>query len=1017
MKRKLYLSTLITLLLSVIHFTTQAQNRPIKGRVLDEKGSPIPGAAIRVKNNPTVGTVTSAEGTFNLSVPSSADSLRVTFLSFKEQIVAISDDVEIRLLPSETQMDEVVVVGYGTQRKGDLTAPISTVNTEDMLKRTTAGPMDAIQGSVPGVQIVSSGAPGSNPLVRIRGIGSFNNTDPLYVVDGMFVGDINFLNPNDIAEISVLKDASGAAIYGVRAANGVVLITTKKGKLNMKTRVTYNGYAGMQVPTNVLKMANGAQYTSFSLQRKTAQDSATATLSSQRFGGSGIAPTTNTDWYGELLRSQALITNHGIDLQGGSDKVTYSFGFNYTYQNGIMETKNDFSRYNIRLQVEANAFSWLKVGFTSTLTNATTFYAPNVAFSQAYSSSPLFPVYDEQNVNASPVKFANASFIGREDANPVATAYYNYDRLKNFQVLPAVYAEAGFWNNKITFRSQFSQLYSSGHRVNYSPERNLGPGTQVTKSNLRSTQERVTNYILDNLLTYKDGIGPHHWSILLGQSTREERWRQTWVSADDVPNVEESWYVGRGTRTASGYEEDGYRNAGISYFTRATYDFDNKYLLTATFRADGSSKYQTKWGYFPSVGLGWVLTNENFMKNQRIFDFVKLRGSWGKLGNDGVSANGAYAKALGGNPNSAIFGSTATADGQYLQGYTVDRNFTNITWEVVTEWDGGIDFEALNRRLQGSVDYYHRTTNGSAFNKPLAYTYSSVYGNWADMVNSGFDVSLNWKDKIGKLSYQIGGNFSTLKNRVTNLGSLPSSTSGFPEWMAEFPNRIVVGQPINYFYGYEFIGVYQTQDEINKDPIASKYNSTAASKIQPGFPKYKDQDGDGELTNADRVNIGNYIPTLNYGFNLGLQYANVDFSIFFQGVSGNKILNLNRGKLYKASTSLNIDEEFASNLWTGPGSTNAYPSANALRDSWFKVSNSFFTESGAYLRIQNIQLGYNFKLNQNKAPISMRVFATADRPFIFTRYNGFTPEVTGVGYDVNVYPVSATYSFGVRATF
>jgi len=239
----------------------------------------------------------------------------------------------------------------------------------------------------------------------------------------------------------------------VRAANGVVLINTKKGKLNMKTRVTYNGYVGIQVPTNVLKMANGAQYTSFSLQRKTAQDSATASLSAQRFGGSGINPTTSTDWYGELLRKQALITNHGVDLQGGSDKVTYSFGINYTYQNGIMEAENNFKRYNIRLQVEANAFSWLKVGFTSTLTNSTTFNAPNVAFSQAYSASPLFPVYDEQNTNASPVKFANASFIGREDANPVATAYYNYDRVKAFQLLPSIYAEARFWNNRITFRS------------------------------------------------------------------------------------------------------------------------------------------------------------------------------------------------------------------------------------------------------------------------------------------------------------------------------------------------------------------------------------------------------------------------------------------------------------------------------------------------------------------------------------------------------------------------------------
>lgn len=1016
--KRLRLGVLL-LMLVLISATSWAQNKTITGKITNNLNEPIAGASVGVKSA-KAGTITNDAGEFSLNVSSSDKILVISSVGFTSKEVEITGDIiNVTLERAANQnLEEVVVIGYGTQKKGDLTAPITKVNTEEMMKRTTATPMEALQGSVPGVQVVSSGAPGSSPNVRIRGVGSFNNENPLYVVDGMFVNDIAFLNPADIADMSVLKDASGAAIYGVRAANGVVLITTKKGRLNMKTRVTYNGYVGFQTPVNRLKMANGEQYTSFSLQRATTQDSSTARLSAERFGGSGIAPTTSTDWYGELLRDRALITNHGVDLQGGSDKVTYSLGLNYTYQNGIMEAQNSFKRYNIRLQMEAKAFSWLKVGFNAHLTNSTTFNPNNTAFAQAYSASPLFPVYDENNTNAFPVKFASGATIGRgDDANPVATAYYNYDRLKSFQVLPSIYAEANFWQNKFVFRSQLSQLYSSGQQFNYGERRNLGPGAAVTVSSLRSTQERNTNYILDNLLTYKDSKGAHHWSVLLGQSAREDRWRTLWGSVVDVPANQEAWYMTQGTRDQGGYNENGTRNANLSFFSRVTYDFDNKYLLTATWRADGSSKYQTKWGYFPSVGLGWVISSENFMANQKIFDFLKLRGSWGKLGNDGVNANAGYAIIHTGNPSSAIFGSTGSSDGQYLPGYTIDRFFTNIGWEVVTEWDGGIDFDMFKSRLKGSVDYYHRKTSGAAFNKPFALTYTSIYGNWADMANSGFDVTLNWSDKIGKLGYQLGGNFSTLKNRVTNLGSLPSSTSGFPEWTAEFPNRIVVGQPINYFYGYEFIGVYQTEDEINRDPIASNYNATATSKIQPGFPKYKDQNNDGVLGNEDRVNIGHYLPKVTYGFNIGLQYANFDLSIFFQGVAGNKILNLNRGKLYKASTSLNIDEEFAKNLWTGPGSTNAYPSANALRDGWFKVSNSFFTESGAYLRIQNIQLGYNFKLNDKKSPINMRVFATADRPFMFTRYNGFTPEIMGSGYDANVYPIVATYSLGVRATF
>ncbi|HTI12238.1 MAG TPA: TonB-dependent receptor plug domain-containing protein, partial [Puia sp.] len=475
MKKTLTQVFVTSLLLWGTHLFTQAQNRLINGRVVNENNEPLAGASVVAKNNPARGTTTAANGTFTLSVTSTMDSLLVSAVGFVSQTVAISDGVLIKLVPGRSQLDEVVVIGYGTQKRVDLTAPVTTVNTENMLKRTTATPMEALQGSVPGVQVVSTGAPGSSPNVRIRGVGSFNNESPLYVVDGMFVNDIGFLNPNDIAEMSVLKDASGAAIYGVRAANGVVLITTKKGTLNMRSRITYNGYVGFQTPAHRLKMANGKQYTAFSLGRKSVQDSGTAMLSAQKFGGSGLNPTTSTDWYDELLRSKALITNNGIDLQGGSDKVTYSAGFNYTYQNGIMDAMNNFKRYNIRLQMEARAYSWLKIGFTAHLNNSTTFNPASSAFAQAYSSSPLFPVYDSTNTNAFPVKFTAASVIGRgDDANPVATAYYNYDRAKVFQVLPTIYAEASFWKNKITLRSQLSQLYSSLSEIQYSPMRNLG---------------------------------------------------------------------------------------------------------------------------------------------------------------------------------------------------------------------------------------------------------------------------------------------------------------------------------------------------------------------------------------------------------------------------------------------------------------------------------------------------------------------------------------------------------------
>ncbi|KAA8479691.1 TonB-linked SusC/RagA family outer membrane protein [Arcticibacter tournemirensis] len=1010
---------LIVAFLSVANTYVRAQNRMISGTITDVQGAPVTGSVV-VKGTPGIGTTSSATGTFSLSVPQSADSLTISAVGYERQTVAISTaPMRIRMQPDGSlNLNEVVVVGYGTQRKGDLTAPITTVDMNQAVKRTVAAPMEALQGTVSGVQVVSSGAPGAAPTVRIRGVGSFNNESPLYVVDGMFMNDISFLNPNDIADMSVLKDASGAAIYGVRAANGVVIVTTKKGKLNMKPRITYNGYVGFQTPNNVLEMADGAQYAAYAIAKG---EKGIVDASVAKFGGQADNPAMNTDWYGALLRSGAMITNHNVDIQGGSEKITYTFGANYLDQDGIMDAKNYVRRYNIRMQAEAKVFDWLKVGVTAHLNNFKNFSPNNAAFRQAYFASPLYPVYDESLELAKPVKFGTSQSLGINSGfwfnNPLATAYYNHNENKGFQVLPNAYVEAQFWNNKLTFRSQISQRYQSTHGIQYTPIYYIDNNQRSDRSYLRSAQTRNTDYILDNLLTYRDGAGPHHWTILLGQSVREERWRETWVSANDVPESSEFWYVGQGaqgTGSATGYGEGGFRNSGVSYFTRGTYDYDNKYLLTATFRADGSSKYQTKWGYFPSVGLGWVISRENFMQDQSLFDNLKIRGSWGLLGNDAIQPNAGYAIVNSGNNTSGIFGSVGSTNGTRIPGYTVNRFFTQVRWEVVEEWDGGLDFAMLNNRLNGTVDYYHRETRDLAFSRPLPFMWDQVYGNWGRVANSGWEIGLNWNDKAGDFGYSIGVNATTLKNRVIDLGGLANIMNGFPEWSAEFPARIEEGQPINYYYGYEVAGVYQNQAEINADPIASKYNqANPGGPIQPGYLKFKDQNDNGELDQADRINLGNYLPKFTYGLNLAFNYKQFDFSTVLQGVSGNKIHNLNRAMRRKYGQ-MNADAAFIEGLWTGEGSTNSYPSAQGSVAPWNLQASSFFVESGAYLRVQNIQLGYSFDL---KKSIPVRIYATADRPFIFTKYNGFTPEVSGMGYDANVYPVSSTYSLGMRVTF
>ena len=1017
MKNKL-LNYALVMMLSLLPGIILAQTKTITGRVSNEQGAAIP-ATIKVKNASNLGTSSDESGNFRLQVAESADSLIISAVGYSTKTVAIiGTQINVQLAASSSQnLDEIIVVGYGTQRKGDLTAPIATVDMEEVIKRTVSSPMDALQGSVTGLQVVSSGAPGSNPIVRIRGVGSFNNESPLYVVDGMFMDNINFLNPNDIADISVLKDASGAAIYGVRAANGVIIVTTKKGSLNMKTKVSYMGYAGFQSATNLLEMASGEQYAQYA---SAVGNQSIVDNSITKFGGNNEVPTTNTDWYNELLRSNALIQNHNIDVQGGSEKITYSFGLNYVDQDGIMNAKNYERKFNIRSQTEARVASWLKLGFTAHLNNFNTFAPNNTAFRQAYFASPLYPSYDPNLELADPIKFGSSTSLGMPSSfwfnNPLATAYYNHNATKGIQILPSAYLEAQFWQNKLTFRSQLSQRYQSTHNIQYSPVYYIDNDQRNQRSYLRSAQARNSNYILDNLLTYKDEAEKHHWTILLGQSTREERWRETWVSANDIPDAEEFWYVGQGAQgigSATGYGEGGLRNAGMSFFTRGTYDYDNKYLLTATFRADGSSKYQTKWGYFPSVGLGWVISRENFMADQNIFDLLKIRGSWGLLGNDGIQPNAGYGIVNSGNNYSGIFGSTGTSNGVREPGYRVGRFFTQVRWEVVEEWDAGLDFALFNNRLDGTVDYYYRKTKDLAFSRPIPFMWDRIYGNWGSVANSGLEVALNWKDQVGKFSYKLGANFTTLKNKVLDIGALANIQNGFPEWTAEFPTRIIPNEPINYYYGYEVQGVYQNQAEIAADPIASAYNTAnPGAPILPGYLKYKDQNDNGALDEADRVNLGNYLPKLTYGFNIGLAYQHFDLGVTFQGVSGNKIHNLNRA-MRRKYPQMNADAAFIENLWTGEGSTNAYPSAQGSVASWNLQASSFFVESGAYLRIQNIQLGYNFDLNK----IPVRVFATADRPAIFTKYNGFTPEVSGMGFDTNVYPIASTYSFGFNVTF
>ncbi|MGC9151743.1 MAG: SusC/RagA family TonB-linked outer membrane protein [Microbacter sp.] len=1008
------------LLLSFVSLQAMAQSVSVSGVVRDaDNNATLPGVSVMVKGT-NQGVPTDLNGHFTLNVQKGV-TLQFSYIGYQTQQVVVNGNevLNIKMQPEASKMNEVVVVGYGTSKAKDLTAPIAVVKPETLLQRTTASPMDALQGSVAGVQVITNGSPGSSPTVRIRGVGSLNNEGPLYVVDGMFFDNIDFLNSNDIQDMSILKDASAAAIYGVRAANGVVIITTKKGTLDMPAKITYNAYVGIQTPSNMLKMANGAEYAAMEMAKGLASDAAHVALSVQKFGGSGNNPSTSTDWYKQLLRTSAFTQNQSLNISGGSEKITYSVGGNYLYQNGIMNAKNYYQRINLHAQTDYQAYKWLKVGYNVVLSNATLYSPNNAAFNYAYAASPLYPVYDPNNTLAKPIDFASSTSIGYgngEYSNPIAAAYYNYSKTNMLEVLPTVYAQVSLWKDKLNLKSQVSQSYALNRALNYTPQYyvdayQLSPNNQ---SSLTKSQDYYYSYIIDNTITYKDQSGQNHWSVLLGNSVRSDLWQNLWATANNVPGgATEYYYIDNGDAGGRTTGDGGSQYNGLSYFARATYDYASRYLLTLTMRADGSSKYQQKWGYFPSIGAGWILSDESFMKHQHLFNYLKARVSWGQLGNDQVPASNGFMSLSTGPGYSGIFGSSATAAGYYVPGYVSSNFFSWLKWEVVNEWDGGIDFSLFNQKLNGTIDYYNRVTNNAVILAPQPMGAPTLLGNYGKISNSGFEFSLNWKQHVGDWSYNIGANLTTLKNRVDNLHGLAYMMGG----KAEFPTISEPGQPLNSFYGYKVVGVYQNAAQVAADPIA------VANGLQPGDFKYADVNGDGVLNSSDRVLLGSYLPTVTYGMNLGVSFKHLELNVMMQGQAGNKILNMNRAHRLWYSD-MNGDAKFVTHLWTGEGSTNSYPSALGTTKGWNNMASSFFVESGAYLRIQTIQLAYSFNLGKSPKAPNMRVSFTADRPLIFTKYSGFTPEIGysngynwGTGYDTQTYPVSSTYSIGWTITY
>ncbi|HSC54293.1 MAG TPA: TonB-dependent receptor [Phnomibacter sp.] len=997
--------------LVVLNLQAELENADIKitGKVTDSSGTAIAGASVTIKGT-AIGTATDANGNFTLNAPDDA-TLVISAVGFGSREIAVNGRTSINatLVATARSLDDVVVVGYGSQRKLDVTGAVASVKGEEVSKQASNNVVSGLQGKVAGVQITNVGTPGGTPQMRIRGNGTvYGNPNPLYVVDGVWFDDINFLNPADIDNISILKDASSESIYGIRAANGVVLVTTKKGKSG-RSMVTYNGNVGWQKATNQVDMANANEY---------------ATVINEKQAILGKPPLLNpadfsegTNWYNNALRD-ALTTNHQIGISGGTEKATYNFSLGYLMQEGIIKT-NDYQRVTARLQTDFQVLKPLRMGYSVLGTTNKSNDIPSTIFHQLYAASPVVPVYYADGTYGDPNDFKlgdGANF------NPQATLDFYDQQTMGARINGSIFADLKISKN-FSFRSSFGGEYGETEIKNYAPEYKATLAQQRDISKLTVIRAETRNWILENTLTYDKSFGDHKIKALAGQSAQQYKSYELTASAENVPNTRRGdHYLRLGNVAGRSVDDKGDLSTVSSYFGRVNYSYQNKYLLTASLRADGSSKFtdDQRWGYFPSVGLGWVVTKEDFMQNQKIFDLLKLRGSWGKIGNASVPSNISTLVVNQGAFLTAIFG------GQPYTGASITSIVPPTTyWERGVGTDIGLEAAFLNHRLTVDADYYIKKTEQAIFSIPIlgsvGTTSSTIVGNQATFENKGFELAVGWKDSPGKdFSYSINANMSVNDNKVLEVstGANPIYGGGFGATGGAYTTRTVLGEPIGQFFGRKVVGIFQSQSDI--DNYKNSHGIIIQPNAQPGDFKYQDTNDDGRVDDKDRVVLGNPNPRFNYGINTFFEYRNFDLALDFQGVAGVEIYNANSAIRFGNE---NYTKDYFDNRWHGSGTSNTYPNPN-IGGSTNYLPNSFFVENGSYFRVRNMQLGYTLPASlTNKWHISkLRAFVTAQNALNFFNYKGFSPEVGGTnptasGIDTNVYPLYATYLFGVNVTF
>ena len=1013
----------------------------VKGTVISgSDNEPLIGASVMVEGTKN-GAVTDLDGNFAISAKN-GQTLEVSYLGFITQKVKVTGSViNVTLIEDKQSLDEVVVVGYGVQKKKLVTGATVQLKGDDIAKLNTTNPLSAMQGQTPGVNIVStSGQPGASMSVTIRGLGTVGNSQPLYLIDGVG-GDITTLNPADIESIDVLKDAASAAIYGAQAANGVVLVTTKSGKEGV-SKITYDGYVGWQTLGRKFEMLNANQYMQImdeALLNSYMSPIDWTSLSAIRDANGNVY---NTDWIDQAVDNGALTTSHSLAFTGGSKTSTYSISGGYTGQDGLIggSDVSYYKRYNLRANSEHKMWNGLvtigeHVGFVykdSRGMGTGNIYNNNLR--SAFSTSPLVPVYDANGNYYSTVD----SDWNKNDGNPYGTMMMNrYNQSKNTSVDANVYVQIEPIKN-LKLKTVFGLNYGGSNYRSFTPIYKFTPqsGNGITKVN--QSNGNGTSLVWTNTLTYDFNIKEHHISALLGSETTKYDGESTGSYGVNLTAGFDDWehaYVentekGHADRKVSGGPYDATR--GQSFFARLGWSWKDRYMVNATMRADGSSKFAKghRWGYFPSVSAGWTLTEEDFMKSAASWlDFLKLRLSWGQVGNANINCY-QYLAPVTTSKTNYNFGATGGTDAWVMGAYTERLANEKVKWETSEQYNVGLDARFLRQRLSLTLDGYIKNTKDWLVQAPILAT-AGTGGpviNGGDVKNKGIEVGLSWNDNIGRdFTYSVGANFAYNHNEVGNIPTLDGIIHGKDNQIysnAEEFYRAENGHAIGYFWGYKTAGLFQNQKEIN-DWIAAG-NGIYQAAVKPGDVKYVDVNHDGVINASDKVDLGNGLPKYTFGFNFNLAWRGFDLSANFTGAAGFQIAQSYRNP---DSSQANYSRRILKR-WTGEGTSNEIP-----RVTYGDVGNWLFSDlylqDGDYIRLQNLTMGYDFKkLISWKGLSKMRLYFQVQNLFTLTKYDGMDPEIGSFngtdgnssdswvsGVDMGYYPHPRTFIVGLNLAF